>query len=145
MESLNENQLSFTRAGDRRLWHRYHRVLPNGIAAGDCQRRGRFNTGGGNADQCICHRRHGRRAADDSAAVASRPTQCADFSDGDLHRRQPAVIHCAGLHYAAAVAHYYQPQPRRLFWPGVGGGGQRGAQAQAGQRGGHHVYGPHHR
>ncbi len=45
----------------------------------------------------------------------SRTAQCADFSDGDLHRRQPVVIHRAGLHHAAAVAHYYQPQPRRFF------------------------------
>lgn len=51
------------------------------------------------------------------------------FSDGDLHRRQPVVIHRAGLHHAAAVAHYYQPQPRRFFRPGIGGGGQRRAKA----------------
>ncbi len=32
MESLNENQLSFTCAGDRRLWHRYHREFsPMGL------------------------------------------------------------------------------------------------------------------
>ncbi len=72
----------------------------------------------GNADQCVCHRRHGRRTADDAAVVASRTAQCADFSDGDLHRRQPVVIHRAGLHHAAAVAHYYQPQSRRFFGPG---------------------------
>ncbi|STS91157.1 MFS transporter [Klebsiella variicola] len=35
---------------------------PNGIAAGDCERCGRLNPSGGNADQCVCHRRHGRRA-----------------------------------------------------------------------------------
>ena len=50
MELLNENQLSFTRAGDRRLWHRYHRVLPMGLLPVIAKRCGRFNTGGGNAD-----------------------------------------------------------------------------------------------
>jgi hypothetical protein len=40
--------------------------------AGYRQRRGRFDSGGGNADQRLCHRRDGRRAADDSAALPPR-------------------------------------------------------------------------
>lgn len=37
--------------------------------------------------------------------------------------------HCAGLHHLAAVAHYYQPQPRCFLWPGVSGRSQRRAKA----------------
>ena len=55
-------------------------LLP--VIAKEC---GRLDTGGGNADQCVCHRRHGRRTAGDAAVVASRTAQCADFR-WDLHR-----------------------------------------------------------
>jgi hypothetical protein len=48
---IDENQFSFAGPGDWRFWHWHHRILPDGVAAGYCQRRGRLNPGGGNADQ----------------------------------------------------------------------------------------------
>ena len=58
---------------------------------------------------------------------------------------QRAVGHRAGLHYPDAVAHHHQPEPRRVLWPRIGGGRQRGAERETGQRRGDHVYGADHR
>ncbi len=61
--------------------------------------------------------------------LSHRAQKRADFPDGDLYPGQRAVGHRAGLHHPA-VAHHHQPEPRRLLWPRIGGGRQRGAERE---------------
>jgi hypothetical protein len=71
------------------LWDWHHRILPDGVTAGYCQRRGRLYPGGG---MLISAYAIGVMVGAPlmTLLLSHRAPQCADFPDGDFHPGQRA-------------------------------------------------------